>query len=191
MKFADTFSVCLLISVYLIEFFKQTNLMAHNLKLDKIDRKILEILQSNAKITNAQLSKEIGLSPAPTLERVKKLETLNVIDSYHAKLNTAKIGLGISTFVMIKLTGHDKGSIQTFIEAVNQINEIIECHHVTGTSDFILRVIAKDIASYQQLMLNKVNEITVVDSLQSLVILSTFKDSKSLPIPEESDVVKV
>lgn len=159
-------------------------------KLDKVDRKILEILQRNAKITNAQLSKEIGLSPAPTLERVKKLEQSGVIDSYHAKLNTSKIGLGISTFVQIKLTGHDKESIRTFISAINKIEEVIECHHVTGSSDFILRVIAKDIASYQQLMLDKVNEVPVVDSLQSLVILSTFKDSKALPIPEE-DKVKV
>lgn len=165
--------------------------MALHPKLDKIDRKILDILQKNAKITNAQLSKEVGLSPAPTLERVKKLETLGVIDSYHAKLNTAKIGLGISTFVMIKLTGHDKESIRTFIEAINRIDEVIECHHVTGTSDFILRMIAKDIASYQQLMLDKVNEVQVVDSLQSLVILSTFKDSKSLPIPEDTDHVRV
>lgn len=156
-------------------------------KLDKVDRKILEILQRNAKITNAQLSKEIGLSPAPTLERVKKLETSGVIASYHAKLNTAKIGLGISTFVQISLTGHDKQSIHTFIDAINKIDEVIECHHVTGTSDFILRVIAKDIAAYQKLMLDKVNEISVVDSLQSLVILSTFKDSKALPIPEDTD----
>ncbi|WPP52609.1 Lrp/AsnC family transcriptional regulator [Catalinimonas niigatensis] len=157
-------------------------------KLDKVDKKILEILQRNAKITNAQLSKEIGLSPAPTLERVKKLEQSGVIDSYHAKLNTSKIGLGISTFVQIKLTGHDKESIRTFISAINKIDEVIECHHVTGSSDFILRVIAKDIASYQQLMLDKVNEVPVVDSLQSLVILSTFKDSKALPIPEEEKV---
>lgn len=156
-------------------------------KLDKVDRKILEILQRNAKITNAQLSKEIGLSPAPTLERVKKLETSGVISSYHAKLNTAKIGLGISTFVQIKLTGHDKESIRTFISAINKIDEVIECHHVTGSSDFILKVIAKDIAAYQQLMLDKVNEVPVVDSLQSLVILSTFKDSKVLPIPEDKD----
>jgi DNA-binding Lrp family transcriptional regulator len=162
--------------------------MATSPKLDKVDRKILEILQRNAKITNAQLSKEIGLSPAPTLERVKKLEQSGVIDSYHAKLNTAKIGLGISTFVQIKLTAHDKESIRTFIEAINKIEEVIECHHVTGSSDFILRVIAKDIASYQQLMLDKVNEVPVVDSLQSLVILSTFKDSKTLPVPEEEKV---
>ena len=73
-------------------------------KLDKTDRKILSILQGSAKITNAQLSKEIGLSPAPTLERVKKLEQTGIIKSYHAQLDPEKIGLGVSTFVLVTFT---------------------------------------------------------------------------------------
>ena len=155
-----------------------------SLKLDKIDRKILDILQSNAKITNAQLSKEIGLSPAPTLERVKKLENSGIIKSYHAKLNTDKIGMSVSTFVYATLKGYNKQNIEVFIDAISKIEEIIECHHVTGSGDFVLKVIAQDISSYQKLMLEKVSDISVVDNLQSMVILSTFKDSKVLPIPE-------
>lgn len=154
-----------------------------SLKLDKIDRKILEILQSDGRITNAQLSKEIGLSPAPTLERVKKLEQSGIIKSYHAKLDTAKINLGVSTFVQVTLRGHNKENIDEFLKEINVIEEVIECHHITGSGDFILKIMAKDIASYQKLMLEKVSDIKVVDSLQSLVILSTFKDSKVLPIP--------
>lgn len=154
-----------------------------SIKLDQIDRKILNILQKEAKITNAQLSKEIGLSPAPTLERVKKLEQTGIIQSYHARLDPTKIGLGVSTFVHVSLKGHNKQNINTFLESINQIDEIIECHHITGTGDFILKVIAKDISSYQTLMLEKVSEITVVDNMQSMVILSTFKDSKCMPIP--------
>ncbi len=157
--------------------------MTQGVKLDKTDLKILEILQRNAKITNAQLSKEIGLSPAPTLERVKKLENLNVISSYHAKLNTDKIGLGVSTFVQVTLKGHNKQNIDHFVSQIQLVNEVIECHHITGTGDFILKVIAKDISSYQKLMLEKVSDIDVVDSLQSMVILSTFKESKVLPLP--------
>lgn len=152
-------------------------------KLDKIDRKILEILQSNAKITNAQLSKDIGLSPAPTLERVKKLENMGIIKSYHAKLNVDKIGLGVSTFVQVSLVGHNKENIEEFVKQINEIEEIIECHHITGSGDFILKIITKDIATYQKLMLEKVSEIKVVDNMQSMVILSTFKDSKVMPIP--------
>lgn len=155
-----------------------------HLKLDEIDRKILEILQSNAKITNAQLSKDIGLSPAPTLERVKKLETSGIIRSYHAKLDTEKIGLGVHTFVQVTLKGHNKKNIDSFLSEINQIPEVIECHHITGSGDFILKVISKDITSYQRLMLEKVSEIEVVDSLQSMVILSTFKDSKVMPVPQ-------
>ena len=70
------------------------------------------------------------------------------------------------------------------MNAINQIDEVIECHHVTGSGDFVLKVIAADIASYQKLMLEKVSDISVVDNLQSMVILSTFKDSKVMPIPE-------
>jgi DNA-binding Lrp family transcriptional regulator len=157
--------------------------MRNRVKLDATDRKILEILQDNSNITNAQLAKEIGLSPAPTLERVNKLEAAGVIRSYHAVIDPASVNLGVSTFVMATLKGHNKENIEKFVSAINQINEVIECHHITGAGDFILKLVSTDIASYQQLMLEKVSNIDVVDSLQTMVILSTFKDSKSLPIP--------
>ena len=157
--------------------------MKPNVKLDATDRKILEILQANSNITNAQLAKEIGLSPAPTLERVNKLESSGVIRSYHAVIDPASVGLGVSTFVMASLKGHNKDNIEKFIAAIKRIPEIVECHHVTGAADFILKIVCVDIAAYQQLMLERVSNVDVVDSLQSMVILSTFKDSKSLPIP--------
>ena len=158
--------------------------MKTKIKLDPTDRKILEILQSNAKITNANLATKIGLSPAPTLERVKKLENSGVIKSYHAMLNTDTVGLGVSTFVMVSLKGHNKDNIDKFIQSIEEIAEIIECHHITGSGDFILKIISSDISSYQRLMLEKVSNIDVVDNMQSMVILSTFKNSKVMPIPE-------
>lgn len=151
-------------------------------KLDLTDRKILEILQLNSNITNAQLAQEIGLSPAPTLERVKKLETSGVIKSYHATVDLAKVGLGVNTFVTVSLKGHNKENINAFIKAIKDITEVIECHHVTGQFDFILKVVSSDIPSYQNLMLEKLSNIEVVDSLQSTIILSTFKDSKLVPV---------
>lgn len=159
-------------------------LSSANIKLDQTDRKILEILQSNAKITNAQLSKDIGLSPAPTLERVKKLETAGVIKSYHAMLDNNRIGLGVNTFVKVSLKGHNKTNIDIFLDKINDIPEVIECHHITGSGDFVLKVISTDISSYQKLMLERVSDIEVVDGLESMVILSTFKDSKVMPVPE-------
>ncbi len=157
--------------------------MSTLLKLDHIDRKVLEKLQSNAKITNAQLSKDIGLSPAPTLERVKKLEQSGIIKSYHAHLDPQKVGLGVTTFVQVTLVGHRKSTTESFVEKVELIPEVIECHHVTGSGDFLLKVISKDISSYQSLILEKINEIEEVASTHTMVILSTFKDSKVLPIP--------
>jgi len=154
-----------------------------NIRLDNTDRKILELLQRNSNITNALLAKEIGLSPAPTLERVNKLENGGVIKSYHAVIDPASVGLGVSTFVMVTLKGHNKENIEKFMNAINKVEEVIECHHITGAGDFILKIICADIAAYQQLMLEKVSNIDVVDSLQSMVILSTMKNSKVLPIP--------
>ncbi|MDP5121395.1 MAG: Lrp/AsnC family transcriptional regulator [Spirosomaceae bacterium] len=153
------------------------------LKLDKIDHKILEILQGRGKITNAQLSKEVGLSPAPTLERVKKLETSGIIESYHAMLNRRKIGLGVMTFVQVTLSGHRKAITDQFIETINSVPEIVECHHVTGSCDFLLKVISEDMDAYQRLITDTVNEIEVVASTQTMVILSTIKNSKILPVP--------
>ncbi len=152
-------------------------------KLDLIDRKILELLQANSNITNAQLAQEIGLSPAPTLERVKKLETQGVLKSYHAVVDMASVGLGVCTFVTVSLKGHNKDNIEKFIKAISKIPEVVECHHVTGQADFILKVVASDIPAYQNLMLEKVTIIDVVDNMQSTVILSTFKDSRVLPLP--------
>ncbi len=152
-------------------------------KLDVTDRKIVEILQSNSNITNAQLAQEIGLSPAPTLERVKKLENSGVIKSYHALVDMASVGIGVCTFVTVSLKGHNKENINKFIKEIKDIAEVIECHHVTGQSDFILKIVASDIPTYQNLMLEKLSNIEVVDNMQSTVILSTFKDSKSVPLP--------
>lgn len=154
-----------------------------NVKLDNTDRKIIELLQRNSNITNALLAKEIGLSPAPTLERVNKLENSGIIKSYHAVIDPASVGLGVSTFVMATLKGHNKDNIDKFMLAIQKIDEVVECHHITGAGDFILKIVCADIAAYQQLMLEKVSNIDVVDSLQSMVILSTFKDSKVLPLP--------
>jgi Lrp/AsnC family leucine-responsive transcriptional regulator len=154
-------------------------------KFDPIDRKILSILQDNGKITNAQLSIEVGLSPAPTLERVKKLEKNGVIESYHASLNKEEIGLGVSTFVHVALISHRKSIVDSFVQQIIKIPEVVECHHITGQGDFILKVVSRDIASYQKLLVEVINEIPEIDNTQSTVILSTFKESRVMPIPDE------
>ncbi|MFN3405804.1 MAG: Lrp/AsnC family transcriptional regulator [Cytophagaceae bacterium] len=156
--------------------------MTTPVKLDPIDRQILEKLQANAKITNSQLALEVGLSPAPTLERVRKLENAGLIKSYHAQVDTEKLGLGVGIFILISLSSHKKNQIKSFVEKMNAIPEVIECHHITGQGDFLLKVLTKDIASYQELILEKLVDVEEIGNMQSMVILSTFKQTKVMPI---------
>lgn len=151
-------------------------------KLDPIDRQILEKLQANAKITNSQLAQEIGLSPAPTLERVRKLENAGLIKSYHAQVDTEKLGLGVGIFILISLSSHKKNQIKSFVDKINKIPEVVECHHITGSGDFLLKVLTHNISSYQELILEKLVDIEEIGNMQSMVILSTYKDSKVMPI---------
>ena len=157
--------------------------MTNRIKLDKKDKQILKILQEHGRITNAQLSIDVGLSPAPTLERVKKLENLGIIKSYHAKVNHAAIGLGVSTFVKVTLKSHNKEAINRFADEMQNVEEVVECHHTTGTADFMLKVVAKDIPAYQQLMLESITEILEINEIESMVVLSTLKDSRIVPVP--------
>ena len=151
-------------------------------ELDKIDLQILKKLQENGRITNLQLSNEIGLSPAPTLERVRKLENSGYIKSYHAVVDEELLGLGIKTLIQIQLDFHKNNTIQTFVEEVKQIKEVIECHHVTGNCDFILKVYVKNIKAYEQLIMDKISKISVVKTFQTMIILSTSKKEPAVPL---------
>ncbi len=150
-------------------------------KLDKVDLRILKMLQKNSKITNLELSKTIGLSPAPTLERVKKLEKNGVIHSYHAKLNHTLMGLNVKTFVLVNLLWRNENALEKFIEKINEIDEIVEAYIITGDADLLLKVVAKDIPTYERLMFNKLSQIDEVDNLKTLMTLSNVKDSNVLP----------
>jgi len=154
-------------------------------KLDKIDLSILKILQENSKITNLELSKKIGLSPAPTLERVKKLEATNIIESYHAKVNAEKIGLNVRTFVLVSLAWNRENALDNFLDKINKIDEITEGYVVTGDGDFLLKVITKDIPNFEQLLFKKLSQIEEVERLKTFMTLSKIKKTKLLPYDYE------
>lgn len=153
-----------------------------SVKLDDTDRQILEKLQKNAKITNSQLAKEIGLSPAPTLERVKKLEASGIIKSYHAELNPDKLGIGVSIYLQASLTGSNRALFDSFIKKINAIPQVVECHHITGSSDFLIKVLSKNINTYNDFILDKLIGVEEIGNLQSMVVLSTLKNSKVMPL---------
>lgn len=155
--------------------------------MDKTDLKILRLLQENSKITNLDLSKKIGLSPAPTLERVKKLENNGIIQSYHATVDAAAIGLNVRTFILVSLAWQKENALENFIEKVNSIDEITECYIITGDADFLLKIVCKDIPSYEMLLFKKLSQIEEVERLKTLMTLSNVKKQKVLPFNYDGD----
>lgn len=155
------------------------------MKLDEIDFKILDILQTNGRITNVQLANQVGLSPAPTLERVRKLEQNGFIESYHALLDAERLGLTVIVFVEVSLNLHKDANIESFMEQIVQIPEVVEVYHITGGADFLLKIYADNISSYQRLIVDKIARVPDVNKLQSKVVLSTVKRSLKLPIDAE------
>lgn len=150
-------------------------------KFDDIDLRILKTLQQDGNITNLDLSKKINLSPAPTLERVKRLENTGVIKGYHAEIDPKVMGLTVTTYILITLSWLRGDTTNRFVEMINDLDEITECHHITGSADFLMKVITKDISAYEQLILKKLLPSEEVERLQTLVVLSTAKESKALP----------
>ena len=150
-------------------------------KLDKTDLKILRILQENSKITNLELSKKVGLSPAPTLERVKKLESSSIIESYHAKVNPQSIGLNVKTFVLVSLAWQKENALNNFLDKIKSIDEIVECYIITGEADFLMKIICRDIPTYEQLLFKTLSQIEEIERLKTLMTLSTVKDSMLMP----------
>ncbi|MCS6905687.1 MAG: Lrp/AsnC family transcriptional regulator [Bacteroidia bacterium] len=151
-------------------------------RLDEIDTKILEILQKNGRITNVQLSYEIGLSPAPTLERVKKLESFGIIESYHALVNAQKLGLSLVVFLEISFDLRYANEYTNFVQSLCNIPEAVEIYSLTGESDFLLKVYVDDIFAYQKFIVDKILSIPYLKDVKSNIVLQTIKRSFSLPI---------
>jgi len=152
------------------------------MKIDAIDFKILNILQSNGRITNVQLSHEIGLSPAPTLERVKKLEQHGFIESYHAQVNPHKLGLGILVYMEVGLNINVDRDVQEFINELVAYAEVVECYHITGEYDLLLKIYSTDLMAYQDFAMHKILRSPNVSKVNSKVVLSPVKKSMVLPM---------
>ena len=160
----------------------QRKIMGKIEKLDKTDFKILKELQENGRISNLDLAQKVGLSATPTFERVKKLEKAKIVKSYHAELDVERLGMGIQTFMLVQLAQTRGNAIPNFIKQINEIPEIIECYHVTGSSDFVLKIMVEDIASYENLAMDKIRNISEISNATTMVILSTVKKSKVIPL---------
>jgi Lrp/AsnC family transcriptional regulator, leucine-responsive regulatory protein len=151
-------------------------------KIDKTDLKILKILQEDGRITNLQLSNQVGLSPAPTLERVRKLEKQGIIDSYHANVNADKMGMGIMAIIQVSLLRQIDNALQNFKRQIMEIDEVVECLQVTGTFDYQLKVVVKDISAFDALISERLSKVEEIGQMQTYVVLSTLKKSNVLPL---------
>lgn len=158
------------------------------MKLDKIDLNILKELQLNSKITNIELSKKIGLSAAPTLGRVQKLENSGLIKSYHAKINAKKLGLGLTALIQISLVNQIGKIADKFIEDVLHIDEVIECFQLTGNFDYQLKVMVKDIHTFESFITNKLTKFEGINQIHTSIILSAVKQHSIIPIDYKNDL---
>ena len=151
---------------------------------DKIDRQILAALQRNGKLTNVELAEEIGLSPSPCLRRVKLLEQAGFIDRYVALLSPKRLGYQMTVFVRVWLVGQDDDTVNRFIEAVRQLDEVMECYLMAGDCDFILRVIAHDLEGYRRFQSQNLARIEGVRSLKTEIPMEKVKVTWELPIKD-------
>jgi DNA-binding Lrp family transcriptional regulator len=152
------------------------------MNLDHTDKGILDELQANARITNAELAKRVNLSPSSTLERVKKLEASGLIDRYVTLLNTRKAGYSCITFVEVTLTRHGEAPVENFFKSIADMSEVLECHHITGEGDFLLKIATRNIPHYDEFILHGLSALPNVQHLKTSVVLSTFKHQTQLPI---------
>ena len=156
--------------------------MNNNENLDDTDRKILRILQRNSDLTVKELAAKLHLSTSPTFERQKRLERDGYIERYMAVVNPHKVGNGIMVLCNIRLKQHSQELIQEFMDVVQNLEEITECYNTSGDYDFLIKVYAHDMKSYQQFMLNTLGTINCIGSLHSIFVIDETKNTHGVPI---------
>jgi len=153
------------------------------IKLDRYDRRILEILQGDGRISNQDLAERIGLSPSPCLRRVRALEESGLITGYRALLDARRLGLTLMALVQISMDRHTPERFERFDAAVSALPEVLECLLITGReADYQLKVVVRDMDAYQELLLNKITRIEGVSGVQSSFVLRRVVDRTNLPV---------
>ena len=150
--------------------------------MDAIDRRIIVELQADARLTNVELADRIGLSPSPCLRRVKRLEREGYIEGYRAALRRERVGLGFSVFVGVKIDGHANDVALGFEKTIAALPEVVACHLVSGESDYFLEVVVPDLEHYQQFLVGKLLNLSIVKEVRSNIALQTIKAGAPLPL---------
>lgn len=150
--------------------------------LDHTDKKLLQLLQKDAKKTVKELADAIGLTQTPVYERVKKLENEGFINSYKAVIDREKAGLGLLVFCNVSLHKHQSKIIAEFEKDILNFPEVIECYHVTGMYDYLLKIVVRDMGSYQRFVTKKLASLDTIRKVQSSFVMTEVKNSAVLPI---------
>ncbi|WP_454831839.1 Lrp/AsnC family transcriptional regulator [Pseudoxanthomonas wuyuanensis] len=147
--------------------------MAASLKLDRIDLRILSHLQKNGRITNVELANAVNLSPSPCLIRVKRLEQAGYITGYSAQLDLSKLGDTLTVFTEVTLSDHHSDDFSRFEKAIRQVDEVIECHLVSGGYDYLLKFVARGVNHYQSLMEDLLERNLGIEKYFSYIVIKS------------------
>jgi Lrp/AsnC family leucine-responsive transcriptional regulator len=150
--------------------------------LDKIDRAILIALQADGRATNASLAERVGLSETPCARRLKRLEADGYIEGYRAVLSRSALDLGLVAFVQVRFSVHDRKLSDRFEREIQAIPRIVSCHNVSGTADFLLQVVARDLDDYGTFMRDVLRVLPGVSAVESMLSLREVKRNAGLPL---------
>ncbi|WCE05810.1 Lrp/AsnC family transcriptional regulator [Pseudoxanthomonas sp. JBR18] len=157
--------------------------MAEKVELDRTDLRLLALLQTQGRASNADLAAQINLSPSACLRRTQRLEAAGVIAGYGARLDARALGLGLQAFVRVQLAEHDSPAIDRFAAAVTSWDEVVACHALTGDMDYLLHVAVRDLDHFSRFLLDKLLAASGVSDVNSSFVLRTVKDAAGLPLP--------
>lgn len=157
--------------------------MHSTIKLDRIDKQILQLMQANARISNLELADSVGLSPTPCSRRVKRLEESGIIDKHVTLLKPSALGLNLTAMIGISMDRHTPERFENFQNAVSALPEVLECLIVTGQSaDFLLKVIVRDMQHYEQFLLGHITKLEGVTGVHSSFVLREVIKKTALPL---------
>ena len=158
-------------------------------KLDRIDLKILKDLQSNGRMTNVELANRVGISPPPCLRRVRTLEQTNCILGYHANVNPSALGFDVTVFAHVGLHSQAEADLVAFEELVESWPEVRECHMLAGETDFLIKIVATDWDTYQRFLTSRLTPAPNVSVVKSALAIRTKTHRPGVPIEVDGNVV--
>jgi Lrp/AsnC family transcriptional regulator, leucine-responsive regulatory protein len=154
--------------------------------IDEMDRRILSLLQQDARLPNAEIARRVGMAPSATLERLRKLEERGVIQGYEVRLDPRKLGLGLTAFIFVRAQGKS-GEVDTG-ERLKQHPNVLEVHHIAGEDCFLVKVRAIDTEDLGRLLQKDFSAMPNVASTRTTIVLGTLKESNRIPVPEEPGI---